>query len=197
MSGMSGKTDNSFAKVLLAKIPYSWRIIDSISELNPKYEEFHDLATKKDERLAQQSIVQNAPGGQEALGGLLVDVNKSYHQYMYAGLDMDKIRRLQDYRRMANYSEVSDALDEICDETIVKDDNNQIITFQTRGEHNKEIIKELRGEWKKFIVNFDLENRGWEYFRQFLIDGELYYENVISRNRPSLGVLGLINIPTE
>ena len=194
-------TDRSFASVLLAKVPYSWRIIDQISDLNPKYETFHELTAQKEDRLQQQSIIQHSQP-QDSISGLMVNVNKDYHKYMYAGIDMDKIRRLQDYRRMAAFAEVADAIDEICDETIVRgDDENlpydNVINFKLSGDHNKEVKKELIKEWDNYIVSYDLENKGWEQFRQFMIDGELFFENVISRNRPDYGVLGLVNIPPE
>jgi len=40
----------SFLDQLLAKLPYTNRIIDDISALNPKYEDFHDLTRRKEER---------------------------------------------------------------------------------------------------------------------------------------------------
>lgn len=187
-----------FSNLLLAKMPYSWRIIDSISDLNPKYEYFRDLTTRKDDRLAQQSIVlpQTPQTGDEL--PLLSAINKDYQKYMYAGIDADKIRRLQDYRRMAAYAEVADAIDEICDECIVKDEDDDILKFKFRKVTEKDIRKEINDEWNKFFTRtFDLEHNGWELFRQFLIDGELYFENVVSQNRPDLGILGTLNIPTE
>jgi len=112
-------------------------------------------------------------------------------------MDVDKIRRIQEYRRMAAYAEVSDAIDEICDETIVKDEEGNIITIDIEGKYKDNIKKELKKEWQKFITIFKLEDRGWEYFRQLLIDGELFFENVISQNRPDFGVLGVVSIPSE
>jgi len=190
-------TDRSFASVLLAKVPFSWRIIDSISHLNPKYEAFHDLTARKDERILQQSVVQYKSSAIDDPVGGMIQINKDYHKYMYAGIDMDKIRRLQDYRRMAAYSEVAEAIDEICDETIVKDENDEILKFHLRGEFEKEIREEITKEWNNYSTVYDLENRGWEYFRQFLTDGELYFENVVSKNRPDYGILGVVNIPPE
>lgn len=190
------RNSQSFLNQLIAKLPYTHRIINDISSMNPKYEDFHELTKRKEERIAQQSVVirdeQDIANGQ---GAILI--NKDYHQYMYANMDVDKIRRLQQYRRMAAYTECSDAIDEICDEVIVKDSEGDIIKINIEGRHKDNVKKELKKEWNKFVNIFKLEDRGWEYFRNFLIDGELFYENVISRNRPEYGILGVVGIPPE
>ena len=102
-----------------------------------------------------------------------------------------------DYRRMAAYAEIADCLDEICDECIVKDENDNVLTFQLRGDYSKEVKELLNKEFKKFIQVFDLEDNGWEYFRRFLVDGELFFENIIDGNRPELGIIGLVDLPSE
>lgn len=191
------RKSSSFLDNLVSKLPYTNRIIDDISSLNPKYEDFNDLTKRKDERISQQSIVIRDEQNDIAGGQGSIMINKDYHQYMYANMDVDKIRRLQQYRRMAGYAECSDAIDEICDETIVKDDEGIIVKIDIDGSHKDNIKKELRKEWDKFINIFKLEDNGWENFRQFLIDGELFYENVISQNRPDLGILGVVSIPSE
>jgi len=187
----------SFMDQLLAKLPYTYRIINDISSMNPKYEDFHDLTKRKEERIAQQSIIARDEKQDIASGQGAILINKDYHTYMYANMDVDKIRRLQQYRRMAAYAECSDAIDEICDETIVKDAEGNIVKVDIEGSYKDNIKKELKKEWQKFINVFKLEDKGWEYFRQFLIDGELFYENVISQNRPDLGILGVVSIPSE
>jgi len=191
------KKENSFLDHLIAKLPYTHKIIDDISSLNPKYEPFHDLTKRKEERITQQSVVAPDQPQDIDIGKGAIMINKDYHQYMYANLDVDKIRRLQQYRRMAAYAEVSDAIDEICDETIVKDAEDDIVKINIAGSYKENIKKELKKEWKKFITVFKLEDRGWEAFRNFLIDGELFYENVISQNRPDFGILGVVSIPSE
>jgi hypothetical protein len=187
---------NSFLDHLLKKLPYTHRIIDDISSLNPKFKDFNDITQRKEERISQQSVVvRDEPQDNDQYSSIMI--NKDYHQYMYSNLDVDKIRRLQQYRRMAAYAEVSDAIDEICDETIVKDHNGSIINIDVQGKYKENIKKEIRKEWEKFITIFKLEDKGWEYFRQLLIDGELFFENVISTNKPEYGILGVVSIPSE
>jgi hypothetical protein len=196
---------SKFATELLARIPYSKNIIDNITKLNPKYETFEELTRRKVERLASQSVVFGQPnqpqhplqGVQGTLGGIMQ--NNSFTEFMYANCDMnDKVRRLQDYRKMSSYSELSDAIDEICDDCIVYNtEDNSVIQFDMTGEHNREMKQEIAKEWRNFVQYLQLEDKGWEYFRQFLIDGEIFFENVISQTRPDYGILGLLSIPSE
>ena len=151
------KNENSFLDQLIAKLPYTNRIIDDISSLNPKYEDFHDLTKRKEERIAQQSVVvrdEGRPDGDIGKGAIMI--NKDYHQYMYANMDVDKIRRIQQYRRMAAYAECSDAIDEICDETIVKNSEGDIVKVDIEGKYKDNIKKELKKEWNKFINIFNI-----------------------------------------
>jgi hypothetical protein len=124
-------------------------------------------------------------------------INKDYQAFVYASLDKDKGRRMMDYRRMAAYAELADCLDEICDECIVKNDDGDILTFDLRGSFSKTIQDEVSKEFKKFAEIYDLENTGWEKFRQMLVEGELFYENLIKEGKEDLGIIGLMSIPSE
>jgi len=194
--GTSNASTRSFMNSLLSKLPYTYRLLDDMRELNPKYEKFNQLTTRKDDRIAIQSVTQvTDPNNITGNAGIMI--NKDYHNYMYANVDADKVRRIQQYRRMAAYAEVSDAIDEIVDETIVKDRDGDIIKFRLEGISSEDIKKEVKKEWQGFVEIFGLEDKGWEYFRQFLIDGEIFFENVISENRPEYGILGVVIIPAE
>lgn len=192
--GNSGTSSagQSFISTLIARLPYTYKVLQNAIEANPKYELFNDLTSRKDQRLRQQSVFQANEGG---AGMMMID--KRYHQIMYADVDTDKVRRIMEYRKMAGYAELADCIEEIADEALVKDDQGEIVKLFLKGDHDKIIVESIKAEWDKFITNFDLENKGWEYIRQLLIEGELYFENVISEARPDYGVVGIIRIPTE
>ncbi len=184
----------------VSKLPYAYQLIDTILQRNPKYNLFKNVTPRREEYIQDESVfLQHEYGEQQssvgAPGNLLI--NKDYQNFVYANIDKDKHRRLQDYRRMAAYSELSDCLDEIADECIVKDENDNIVTFQLRGSYSKEVKNTIEKEFKRFIEVFDLENKGWEHFRQFLIDGELFFENIVEANHPEYGIIGIVSVPTE
>lgn len=184
----------------ISRLPYAYSILDQMMQRNPKYRDFKGVAPRREEMIQDQSVFLNDPDLQFGSGpgtpGAL-QINKDYQAFIYANVDKDKTRRLTDYRRMAAFAELADCIDEICDECIVKDENDNITTFNLRGNYTKETKDIIEKEYKKFITIFDLEDKGWEYFRQFLIDGELYFENIIDEDKKDLGIFGLVSIPSE
>jgi hypothetical protein len=173
-------------------------IIDDVQDQNPKFRDFYKAGSVRGDLLSKHSIVTpKVPESDHPIGSFLAD--RAYNQLMYAHLDVDKGRRLRDYRVMAAFAEVSDALDEICDEFLCEDEMGNIINLNFRDvfDYDPLVIKQLHEEFKKFINIFELKEKGWEYLRYLLIDGELYFENIIHKDYPESGILGAINIPTH
>ena len=95
-------------------------------------------------------------------------------------------------------AEVGDALDEICDDFIVTDEDSKVSRVLFRNNEISNMRKtEVEKEFNKFINHFDLENKGWEYVRRLLVDGELFFEHIIHEDHPDKGILGIVDIPTE
>ena len=55
----------SWISTLVARMPYTYKVIQNAYEANPKYDLFNGLITQKDERLQKQSIYQNQDEFQE------------------------------------------------------------------------------------------------------------------------------------
>jgi len=192
---VTSSAGKSFINTVIAKLPFSYAIIENITALNPKYEIFQDLASDRYSRVTQQSVFRSESEHDLGLGGMIVD--KNFQSFMYANLDLDKVKRLQDYRRMSTYSTLADCLDEICDEMFVEDEDKKIVKLDINGEFSPIIKDEIQKEWDKFIAIFDLKEKGWTLVRQLMIDGELFFENVISQNNPEYGIIGIVSVPTE
>ena len=56
---------------------------------------------------------------------------------------------------------------------------------------------EIDKEFNKFTDYFDLKNKGWTFFRQLLVEGEVFFELIVHENYTNEGILGLINVPSE
>ena len=71
--------NNRFRSEMLARLPFSSNIIDTIARLNPKYATFGELTAKKSERLLDQSVVYSQPhmsrGKNAPLGGIFQNPN--------------------------------------------------------------------------------------------------------------------------
>jgi hypothetical protein len=184
-------------KFISSKLPYqSISVADKIQQLNPKFEEFFDQGSNREEALIRQSISSSISTTEDAYANVIQ--NKDYHNFMYANIQPDKGRRLMDYRTMAAFAEVADALDEICDEFINKDENSEIIRLRFVDTPLSETQKnKIKKEFKKYIGYFDLENKGWEYVRQLLVDAEVYFEHIIHKKYPKEGILGVVMVPSD
>jgi len=192
-------TSRNFVSQILQRLPYVAGAIPADNG-NSKYELFDRLSKRQELRIMQQSVLTGPAMRQQDYynpGSFVSD--HAYHQYIYANVDSDKIRRLAEYRRMAAYAEISDALNEICDEVIVKDENDSVIhinfsQFSAIGQEEK---NELVKEFSRYINIFDLAHKGWLYARRLLVEGELFFENVIHEDNRDKGIIGVLNIPGE
>ena len=191
-------TPNSLTSFIKNSLPWSsTETITNINKLNPKYKHFYNSGTRTDDLVAKHSVSIQTSDDPGISGDVQID--KNYSAYMYANVDTDKAKRLLDYRVMAAYAEVADALDEICDDALYEDENSEYVHIEFRNDLNidKNIRKEVKKEFDKVIRYFDFENKGWEYFRSLLVDGEVFFENIIHKDHRDHGILGLTQIPTE
>ena len=183
--------------MIYSKLPYTSPLnnVDPLDLVNPKYKLFYGMGSEKAQILNRQAV-STPKMDTHPMGGITID--KNYSQFMYANVDFDKTRRLLEYRIMAQFAEVADALDEICDAFLNKDEHGEIVKLKLRNfEHDEKVTTIVNKELQRFLEKIDLEGRGWEYIRMLLMDGELYFENVISEKQPERGILGFINIPCE
>lgn len=186
-----------FFKNLASKLPYQTLDLNQyLAQLNPKYDIFQGTGSKRSEALARNSIFfdneyNNTPSGAIAKGG-------AYNEMVYANIQSDKGGRILDYRVMAAFSEISDCLDEICDETVNKDEDGNIVKLKFKNTDIRDVDKDkINKEFQKYIDYFNLEKKGWEYFRQLLVEGEIYFEHVVHKRFPEEGILGIVQLPTE
>lgn len=184
-------------KFVASKLPY--QAVDpltKIKQLNPKYELFYQQGTDRSEALSRQSI-SNTPLYTDDMFANVIK-HRDYHEFMYANIQPDKGRRLMDYRVMAAFSEVADALDEVCDEFINKNDKGEIVTLNFKDiDLSDTQQEEIKKEFQKYVNYFELEQKGWEYCRHLLVDAEVYFEHIIHKKYPEAGVLGILTIPSD
>ena len=193
--GRASTFGRSLTQYIQNRLPYS-SITGGDDSLNPKYKYFRKTGTRRSEALTKTSVSSSNPYNNLPIGDFGKDT--SFADIMYANLDENKPGRLRDYRTMAAYSEVADALDEICDETINIDADGQVakilfdnidLTVDERGD--------IENEFAKFIDYFDLKQKGWQYFRQLLVEGEVFFELILHEEYTNEGILGAINLPAE
>ncbi len=107
-----------------------------------------------------------------------------------------KASRISFYRQMSLFPEISDALDHISDDGIIDNGDGQIITLDFH-EPDKKLPKGIQKKVIKefnFLINnvFKIKDQGWDLFRKFLIEGELYLEVILNKNKKTISALKIL-----
>lgn len=195
--GKSSMYDRSLSTYLKTRLSYNYTAVDTAETKNDKYKYFQKVGMRRPEALARNSVALNNPYNNTAFSS--IERDKSFGEIMYAtSSSEDKPGRLRDYRTMAAFSEIADALDEICDECLNADDNDDVAVLKFKNiELDTDTKKDIQDEFYRYLEYYDFHNNGWGYFRQFLIEGELFFEQIIHDDYTNEGVLGVINIPAD
>jgi len=192
--GRGSTFDRNVQSYLKNRNGYAEQNIDETK--NAKYKHFQKIGMRKPEAIARNSVALNNDWNNTAFSAIYQD--KTFTDLMYSQASEEKPGRLRDYRMIAAFSEVSDALDEICDETINVDENGEIVTLKFKNaELDSEKKEELQKEFSKFVAMLELEDNGWHYFRQFLIEGELFFELILKDDYIKQGVVAVKNLPAD
>ena len=169
--------------------------MDVTARRNPKFEVFDEIGVRRPEALARNSITQDTEFNKQSIGEIR---NVGFNDYLYANIQPDKGARLSDYRIMAAFAEVSNALDEICDEIINPDLEGRVCTIDFKDIDLTPVDRqEIEKEFSKYCQYYDLENKGWSYFRDLLIEAEVFFEHIIHKDHVEEGILGVVRVPSE
>ena len=101
----------------------------------------------------------------------------------------DLIRR---YRSMALYPECDSAIEDIVNEAIVSDTNDSPVDIDLSNLNASDgIKKKVREEFRYILELLDFDKKAHEIFRNWYIDGRLYYNKVIDQKNPEKGIVEL------
>jgi hypothetical protein len=115
--------------------------------------------------------------------GSHVDIESIYRT------EFDLIRR---YREMSLHPEVDSAIEDIVNEAIVSDTNDSPIQIELSNLNASEELKKIiRNEFKYLLELLDFDKKAHEIYRNWYIDGRLYYHKVIDIKKPTSGILDL------
>ena len=112
--------------------------------------------------------------------GSYVDIEGVYRN------ENELIRR---YRSMALYPECDSAIEDIVNEAIVADTNDSPVSIELSNLNASDgIKKKVREEFKYILELLDFDKKAHEIFRNWYIDGRLYYNKVIDQKNPQDGI---------
>lgn len=93
------------------------------------------------------------------------------------------------YREMAQQGECDKAIDDVCNEAIVFDDINGSVDVDLTSVKQPETIKKrIREEFNEIISLLDFNNKGYDIFRNWYVDGRLFYHIMIDTKFPKDGI---------
>jgi len=93
------------------------------------------------------------------------------------------------YREMAMQPELESAIDDIVNEAIVHDVTGKSVTIILDDLEQPDNIKDMiREEFDNVLRMLDWSNSGSDIFRNWYIDGRLFYQVLIDEKQPKLGI---------
>ena len=100
--------------------------------------------------------------------------------------EFELIRR---YREMALHPECDSAIEDIINETLVSDSNDSPVEINLDHLNASDGIKtKVREEFKFILELLDFQKKAHEIYRNWYIDGRLYYNKVIDLKKPHEGI---------
>lgn len=99
------------------------------------------------------------------------------------------------YREMSMQPELEAAIDDVVNEAIVHDLTGKSVTIILDDLEQPDKIKDMiREEFENILRMLDFSNGGQDIFRQWYIDGRLFYQVLIDQKQPRLGIQELVYI---
>ena len=122
--------------------------------------------------------------------GSYVDIEGAYRN------ENELIKR---YREMAIHPEVDNAIEDVVNEAIVSDLYDSPVEIELSNVNASDKLKDLiRNEFRYIKELLDFDKKSHEIFRNWYVDGKLYYHKVIDLKKPESGIKELRYIdPTK
>jgi hypothetical protein len=113
-----------------------------------------------------------------------------YGQYVdIEGVYKTEYDLLKRYREMALHPECDKAIEDVVNEAIVADLNDSPVQIELSNLRVSDEIKQIiRGEFNYIKELMDFDKKAHEIFRNWYVDGRLYYHKVIDLDNPQNGI---------
>jgi hypothetical protein len=147
-----------------------------------------NIKRQKDAEKPIPSVV--SPDSQD--GAVVVGADgANYYGYAYNPLgevktELDLLRR---YREVAAFPEVDQAINDIVDEAIVFDDEKFPVELDLEETKFPESIKKkFNAEFEEILHLLEFDTKGYDIFRQWYVDGKLYYHILFENDNFKNGI---------
>jgi hypothetical protein len=145
------------------------------------------------------SIEDNEPLSPSAVSPVPPNNEDSTDHYLSSGffgsyVDIEGVYRtefdlIKRYREMALHPECDSAIEDIVNEAIVSDTNDTPIEIELSNLNASDgIKKKIRQEFRYILSLLDFDKKSHEIYRNWYIDGRVYYHKVIDLKNPHEGI---------
>ena len=105
------------------------------------------------------------------------------------GVFKNEFQLIRRYREMALHPEVDGAVEDVIQESIVSDTNQSPVEIElSKLNASDGIKKKIREEFKFVKELLDFDKKSHEIYRNWYVDGRLYYHKVIDLKAPHEGI---------
>ena len=169
------------------------RIDEQIEAFKPKKQREATKIARSGEGFEDIDFILN--GQYNALG-----FNSFYRTYINQTFQ-NELERLKFYRDMAQYPEIADVLEDAAMESTQEDYEGGIVKLNIIDEElngNKNVAKNLQKEFNDlFYKRIKIKYHMWDLMYHYFVDGKVYFEHVVNKNRPKDGILDIKRLPSE
>lgn len=150
--------------------------------------------SKQGEEKEQQNVKSFVPPVQDD-GAMEVASGGVYGTYVdLEGNSKSEAELVTRYREMAMQPECDNALEDIVNEAIVVNNQSPLNIVLDDIDEGKALKDRIREEFYNILKLLDFNNLAYDIFRQWYIDGRLYYHIMIDEKKPRDGIKELRKI---
>jgi len=103
--------------------------------------------------------------------------------------EADLIRR---YREISLHPECDMAVEDIVNEAVVANELKESVRVDTENlPYGKDIRRRIESEFSDILKLMNFNTKGHDIFRRWYVDGRIYYQKIIDRTSPTLGITEL------
>lgn len=130
----------------------------------------------------------------------LQSFNMFYNNYINSVFS-NEVEKIMFYRQMSNMPEIADVVEDATNESTQVDENGETIRLIIKDSkllNNENISNNINNEFNELFNNrIEIEDKLWNMFRNYYIDGRTYYERIIDKNHPKNGIINIKILPSE
>jgi hypothetical protein len=154
---------------------------------------FEITKTKEEER--EEENVKSFVPPQTDDGAIELASGGAYGSFLdLEGMIKTESQLVTKYREMTLQPEADMAIDHVVNEAIVIDDELPVDLNLDNLEQPDEVKEVIREEFYEIMRLLDFKNQAYEIFRQWYIDGRIYFHILVNEKKPRKGIIELRKI---